>query len=604
MKKPTFKSTKLFLKVLLKSFKLFFIAGKAQLILLLFFTVIQGLVPIMIAQSTRTILDSLNILKDSSLTFAVVILVITWGFWNLINFIINPLSLHIQGNLTDKLILSCNLKALETMRRINDLSTMEESRFFDEQQLLEQELEWRPVNLIVFTFSFIRGFITVLSMMVSLIPFHPLIPVLLLLSLMPQAVQLYRLQQEAFENMVERNPLSRKMQYWSHLLLERTTFREAKIFGYESYAISKYQNLFSQIYEKSSADRKKKTVSTLMFFIIGAAGSTACFLWVISQFRTNNLSIGSIGLFSTYIIISSQSFITLIQDGAILYDTCLFMDKYFSFIDRKPALKNGTIKLKSISSIEFRNVTFYYPGTDHPALKNLSFKMEGKKQYAIVGENGSGKTTILNLICRFYDPQEGQVLINGYPLSSLEINSYRTHISMLFQDYARYELTAKENISISDTSKEPVVQKINDSLKNSGLYNKFSTFADGIDQQLGKKFENGTELSGGEWQKVALARSLYRDCSLFILDEPSSSMDAISQAVFWKNISEYTKNKLSVMVTHKVSSLKNTDCIFVLKNGSVAEQGKHSQLTEQNGLYSGLLTAESMESVTSDHADF
>ncbi|HQO13060.1 MAG TPA: ABC transporter ATP-binding protein [Petrotogaceae bacterium] len=604
MKKPTFKSTKLFLKVLLKSFKLFFIAGKAQLILLLFFTVIQGLVPIMIAQSTRTILDSLNILKDSSLTFAVVILVITWGFWNLINFIINPLSLHIQGNLTDKLILSCNLKALETMRRINDLSTMEESRFFDEQQLLEQELAWRPVNLIVFTFSFIRGFITVLSMMVSLIPFHPLIPVLLLLSLMPQAVQLYRLQQEAFENMVERNPLSRKMQYWSHLLLERTTFREAKIFGYESYAISKYQNLFSQIYEKSSADRKKKTVSTLMFFIIGAAGSTACFLWVISQFRTNNLSIGSIGLFSTYIIISSQSFITLIQDGALLYDTCLFMDKYFSFIDRKPALKNGTIKLKSISSIEFRNVTFYYPGTDHPALKNLSFKMEGKKQYAIVGENGSGKTTILNLICRFYDPQEGQVLINGYPLSSLEINSYRTHISMLFQDYARYELTAKENISISDTSKEPVVQKINDSLKNSGLYNKFSTFADGIDQQLGKKFENGTELSGGEWQKVALARSLYRDCSLFILDEPSSSMDAISQAVFWKNISEYTKNKLSVMVTHKVSSLKNTDCIFVLKNGSVAEQGKHSQLTEQNGLYSGLLTAESMESVTSDHADF
>lgn len=245
MKKPTFKSTKLFLKVLLKSFKLFFIAGKAQLILLLFFTIIQGLVPIMIAQSTRTILDSLNILKDSSLTFAVVILVITWGFWNLINFIINPLSLHIQGNLTDKLILSCNLKALETMRRINDLSTMEESRFFDEQQLLEQELEWRPVNLIVFTFSFIRGFITVLSMMVSLIPFHPLIPVLLLLSLMPQAVQLYRLQQEAFENMVERNPLSRKMQYWSHLLLERTTFREAKIFGYESYAISKYQNLFS-----------------------------------------------------------------------------------------------------------------------------------------------------------------------------------------------------------------------------------------------------------------------------------------------------------------------------------------------------------------------
>jgi ATP-binding cassette subfamily B protein len=604
MKKPTFKSTKLFLKVLLKSFKLFFIAGKAQLILLLFFTIIQGLVPIMIAQSTRTILDSLNILKDSSLTFAVVILVITWGFWNLINFIINPLSLHIQGNLTDKLILSCNLKALETMRRINDLSTMEESRFFDEQQLLEQELAWRPVNLIVFTFSFIRGFITVLSMMVSLIPFHPLIPVLLLLSLMPQAVQLYRLQQEAFENMVERNPLSRKMQYWSHLLLERTTFREAKIFGYESYAISKYQNLFSQIYEKSSADRKKKTVSTLMFFIIGAAGSTACFLWVISQFRTNNLSIGSIGLFSTYIIISSQSFITLIQDGALLYDTCLFMDKYFSFIDRKPALKNGTIKLKSISSIEFRNVTFYYPGTDHPALKNLSFKMEGKKQYAIVGENGSGKTTILNLICRFYDPQEGQVLINGYPLSSLEINSYRTHISMLFQDYARYELTAKENISISDTSKEPVVQKINDSLKNSGLYNKFSTFADGIDQQLGKKFENGTELSGGEWQKVALARSLYRDCSLFILDEPSSSMDAISQAVFWKNISEYTKNKLSVMVTHKVSSLKNTDCIFVLKNGSVAEQGKHSQLTEQNGLYSGLLTAESMESVTSDHADF
>ena len=604
MKKPTFKSTKLFLKVLLKSFKLFFIAGKSQLILLLFFTVIQGLVPIMIAQSTRTILDSLNILKDSSLTFAVVILVITWGFWNLINFIINPLSLHIQGNLTDKLILSCNLKALETMRRINDLSTMEESRFFDEQQLLEQELAWRPVNLIVFTFSFIRGFITVLSMMVSLIPFHPLIPVLLLLSLMPQAVQLYRLQQEAFENMVERNPLSRKMQYWSHLLLERTTFREAKLFGYESYAISKYQNLFSQIYEKSSADRKKKTVSTLMFFIIGAAGSTACFLWVISQFRTNNLSIGSIGLFSTYIIISSQSFITLIQDGALLYDTCLFMDKYFSFIDRKPALKNGTIKLKSISSIEFRNVTFYYPGTDHPALKNLSFKMEGKKQYAIVGENGSGKTTILNLICRFYDPQEGQVLINGYPLSSLEINSYRNQISMLFQDYARYELTVKENISISDTSKEPVVQKINDSLKNSGLYNKFSTFADGIDQQLGKKFENGTELSGGEWQKVALARSLYRDCSLFILDEPSSSMDAISQAVFWKNISEYTKNKLSVMVTHKVSSLKNTDCIFVLKNGSVAEQGKHSQLTEQNGLYSGLLTAESMESVTSDHADF
>ena len=316
------------------------------------------------------------------------------------------------------------------------------------------------------------------------------------------------------------------------------------------------------------------------------------FLWVIFKAINGSFSTGDILLFSSTIIIAGQTIITMIQESTLLYDTLLYMEKFFSFMDIPSSLVSGNKKINSegIQKIEFKNVSFTYPGASSATLNNISFSILPKEKIALVGENGSGKSTIIKLICRLYDIDNGSILVNGSDIKEYDIDEYRKEIGIIFQDYSKYDLTVKENIAVSDVEKISDAERINDAASKSGIDKIILPYENKYEQQLGKNFKDGVELSGGQWQKLAISRAFFRYSSLLLFDEPSSSLDAKSEEYFFDRINEMSEDKMVIFITHKLSAATISDKIIVLKDGHIEEEGSHNELIMKNGHYAQLYT--------------
>ena len=261
---------------------------------------------------------------------------------------------------------------------------------------------------------------------------------------------------------------------------------------------------------------------------------------------------------------------------------------FFAYENR---LKDGTKKAKTIESIEFRNVTFTYPGAKKPTLKNVSFTINKDETIAVVGKNGAGKSTFVKLLLRFYDPDEGEILYNGINVKEYEADTLRKKIGTVFQDYKVFALSVNENVLCREVESEEDRIHVETALKKSGAYDKISTFEKGADTVLTREFDdNGTGLSGGEQQKVAAARMFAHPFDLAVLDEPSSALDPIAEYKMYESLIDETKNKMVIYISHRLSSAVLSDRIYVFENGTVAESGSHAQLMEKNGVYAEMFT--------------
>lgn len=577
-----------------KTIPLFWKASKLYTLLLLFLVPLQGLIPVLTVWITKKIVDVL-VLQASTGKNALSLLyvyIILWVVFYIVEGIFNPITMMLQGAMTDKLIGVINESIINKSLSIKDLVPFEDPSFYDDIQIIQEEGAWRPVNLIVFIVSIFRSLITTISLLVLLVRFHPLIALLMVVSLLPQSIILYKLQEEAFENMVTRSPLARKLRYYSTILLSKEFAKESRLFQYGGYFQKKYKDTFQLIHKDSMRIRKKQTIVASILFIIGAIGSGIAFLWVIFKAIKGSFSTGDILLFSSTIIIAGQTIITMIQESTLLYDTLLYMEKFFNFIDITPSLVSGNKKLEQegIQKIEFKNVSFTYPGASAAALNNVSFSIFAREKVALVGENGSGKSTIIKLICRLYDIDAGSILINGKNIKEYDIDEYRKELGIIFQDYSKYDLTIKENIAISDVEQIENTERIEKAASKSGIDEVILPFENEYDQQLGKNFKGGVELSGGQWQKLAISRAFFRDSSLLLFDEPSSSLDAKSEEYFFDRINEMSEDKMVIFITHKLSGATMSDKIIVLKDGHIEEEGTHDELIIKNGHYAHLYT--------------
>ena len=264
------------------------------------------------------------------------------------------------------------------------------------------------------------------------------------------------------------------------------------------------------------------------------------------------------------------------------------------FINQKPMVqKNGVLTLDKIQKIEFSHVYFRYPGKENYVLEDCSFTMEAGQQIGLVGENGCGKSTIVKLILRLYDVEEGEILLNGIDIMEYDIEKYRAMFSVLFQDFIKYSFTLRENVSLSDIEKSDNDERIKDALSKSEMSELVSTWDKGLETPLTRSFEpDGKELSGGQWQRIALSRVFFADRDFVILDEPSASLDVFAEEKIFHQFQQLSGNRSSIIISHRLSSIVAAGKILVLKNGRILEQGKHKELLSKNGYYSELFYAQ------------
>jgi ATP-binding cassette subfamily B protein len=277
-----------------------------------------------------------------------------------------------------------------------------------------------------------------------------------------------------------------------------------------------------------------------------------------------------------------------------IYEQSLYLGDLFTFFDVQPRVVSQpgarAVPVPITHGFDFQNVGFRYPGSNRWAVRHLTFTLAPGERIALVGENGAGKTTLAKLLARLYDPDEGRILLDGVDLKDYDLTSLRRNIGVIFQDFVRYDFILKENIGVSEIEHLDDVERIREAARRSKADELAGRLTSGYDQMLGRRFEGGVELSGGEWQKVALGRAYLRAAQLLILDEPTAALDARAEYEVFLRFSELTKGRMAVLISHRFSTVRMADRIIVLQGGELVDQGTHDDLLERGGLYAELFS--------------
>ena len=494
-----------------------------------------------------------------------------------------PVATSLQGILTDKLTGFINMNLMKKSKDLQSLSIFDNNTYFDDLQLLKEGASWRPVNLIVFGVAIIQSGLTLLFMLSLLARYNQGVAILLLIVMVPQSLSYYRIQQQAFETMVTRSKNARKLDYLSSLLLDRKDAKEVRLFNMFPAVIDRYIKLFKDTRKNVDQVRMKQMYVSSFFLGLVVIVSGYGFYWFASSVNDGIIGAGALLMFVSVIASVSSSLATLVEDSSLLYDSLLWIEKYNRFEKYHDDFQSGSKQLNvPVSQIKLSHVSFTYPFSDEEVLHDVNFNINKGEKIAIVGENGSGKSTLIKLLMRFYDPSKGEVDLNGNNLKDYDIKTYRNKLSATFQDYSKFKLSLFENVSVFRHGNE---DKVKDALKSAGLSTLLEDKDINLNTILSKEFANGVELSGGQWQKIALARDIYSDAQVEFLDEPTAAIDAKSENEIYEHFLAKNKDKTIVFVTHRLSAVKYADKILFLQNGKVQGFDSHEALMKTNEDY-------------------
>jgi ATP-binding cassette subfamily B protein len=388
-------------------------------------------------------------------------------------------------------------------------------------------------------------------------------------------------------------PAKRQMDYLRQVAGSREGAKELKLFNLSPFLSDRFTQLSLGIYEENVALSRKKLLAGGLLGIIATLGYYGAYAFVIWRAVTGHYN--SIGLFyylTNAIIQASSNLQQVFSTASGIADQALFLTDLLAFFEMKPTVvskPDGLLMPRPIRrGFEFRNVSFAYPGTTRRVLSNFNFTLEPGQRIALIGENGQGKTTVVKLITRLYDPTEGQILLDGVDLREYKLEDLHHEIGVIFQDFMRYEMTARENISVGRVESEHSQSEIEAAAHKSLAESVIAKLPGGYDQMLGRRFESGVELSGGEWQRVALARAYLRDAQLLVLDEPTAALDARSELEVFERFAELTLGKMALLISHRFSTVRMADRIVVLEGGRLVEEGTHPQLMALGGRYASM----------------
>jgi ATP-binding cassette subfamily B protein len=435
----------------------------------------------------------------------------------------------------------------------------------------------------------IQQVITTITLSVSIMIFSPWLLLMLIVGVIPAFVGETHFAFLGYAKNFRQTPIRRQLDYLRILGGSKEAAKELKLFGLKDFLSGRFKGLSNQVYEEDIALARRKVVAGGFLSAIGTAGYYTAYVFAVWRTVTGVFSFGTLSLLANAIREASSNLQQTFSTLSTIADQALFLTDLIAFFEMRPTIQSKPNALPAPRPIqrgfEFRNVSFKYPGSSRLVLNGLNFQLRPGERIALIGENGEGKTTIVKLLTRLYDPFEGQVLLDGVDLREYDLEDLYREIGVIFQDFMRYEMTARENIAVGRIDEVNNLPLLEQSAQKSMADGVVSKLHSGYDQMLGRRFDGGVDLSGGEWQKVALARAYLRDAQVLILDEPTSALDARSEYEVFQRFAELTAGKMALFISHRFSTVRMADRIVVLENGRIAEEGNHDALTHLGGRY-------------------
>ena len=469
----------------------------------------------------------------------------------------------------------------------------------EKQDLITRVWSEAPHIALPYIWSDFEEFIVQLSIIISyiviLLSNAPLAGAVILIAAVPAIILARKLGKERYKKKKSLTQNNRELQEMQYYFRERQYASERKLFDYTEKMNEKYIKLTNTVRKAEvKLFRKNLFLKNLSSILLICLGSSAFFLFL-PYVKNGTMSVGAyislIGVLFSTISNVTWNFPSYFENFAINSAYLKDFNEYLMLGKEKGALDEMAETVEPFQKLEFRNVSFKYPGTEKEILKNISFVIESGKSYAIVGINGSGKTTIVKLILRLYSDYEGEILLNGKPLAEYPMAQIKAMFSAVFQDYAQYDVSLSDNINIG-AGLHATYEEIDRAISESGLDDVVKNMKHGKDTLLGKIYDDGIELSQGQWQRVAIARALISPAQLKIMDEPTASLDPIAEQEVYAHFNKIKKNTTTIFITHRLASVKDIDTILVLNDGKIDAKGNHNELLEKNGLYAEMFASQ------------
>lgn len=469
-----------------------------------------------------------------------------------------------------------------------DLLAYEDPAFYDRLERARVQATDR-LYMIQAIGRLVQQAITTITLSISIMLYSPWLLLMLIVGVIPAFVGETHFAFLGYAKNFRQTPVRRQLDYLRILGGSKEAAKELKLFGLKDFLTGRFQKLSTQVYEEDVALARRKLTMGSLLSAIGTAGYYTAYVFAVWKTVTGEFTLGTLTFLANAIRDASSNLQQTFSTLSTIADQALFLTDLIAFFEMRPTIESKPNALPAPRPIqngfEFRNVSFRYPGSSRLVLNGLNFQLRPGERVALIGENGEGKTTIVKLLTRLYDPTEGQVLLDGVDLREYSLEDLYREIGVIFQDFMRYEMTARENIAVGRIEQIDNLALLQQSAQKSMADEVVAKLPSGYAQMLGRRFEGGVDLSGGEWQKVALARAYLRDAQVLILDEPTSALDARSEYEVFQRFAELTTGKMALFISHRFSTVRMADRIVVLEHGKIAEEGDHDALTQLGGRY-------------------
>jgi ATP-binding cassette subfamily B protein len=494
---------------------------------------------------------------------------------------------YLDALLADKYTRHISIQVMKHAAEL-DLIAYENPVFYDRLERARVQATDR-LGMIQSIGRLVQQVIVATSLSISIVLFSPWLLLMLIVGILPALFGESHFAFLGYTRNFRQTPIRRELDYLRVLGGSREAAKELKLFGLKDFLIGRFTRLSDQIYRENVDLARRRLIAGSLLSMIGTAGYYSAYVYVIWRTVTGALSIGTLYLLTGAIVQASANLQQIFSGLSSIADQALFLTDLLAFFEMQPTIRSKPQALPAprpiMRGFEFRNVSFRYPGTSRLVLNGLDFHLHAGERVALIGENGEGKTTLVKLMTRLYDPVEGQVLLDGVDLREYNLEDLYREIGVIFQDFMRYEMTARENIAvgrIDEIDNLPLLKTAADKSMADDVIERLPRV---YEQMLGQRFEGGVDLSGGEWQKVALARAYLRDAQVLILDEPTAALDARSEFEVFQRFAELTAGKSALFISHRFSTVRMADRIVVLEDGRIAEDGSHAELLDLGGRY-------------------
>jgi ATP-binding cassette subfamily B protein len=581
-----------------KALELVWSTSQILTIAIALFTIINGLLPAAIAYIGKLIVDSVVLASQNNLANG-----LTNDRYLALKYVgIEAIALIVLAASQKGLTVSQSLLRVLLGQRVNvlilekaltlDLAHFEDSEFYDKMSQARSQASSRPLSLISRMFGLGQSALTLLTFSGLLLNFSVWAVVVLVVAAIPSFIAETRFSEHAFRLFRWRSPETRQQHYLETLLAREDYAKEVQLYQLGGMLLQRYRDIFNRLYDEDRNLTIQKGVWGYLLGLLSTIAFYGAYTWMVIEAIAGKISLGEMTMYLVVFRQGQSTFASALTSIGGMYEDNLYLANLYEFLEQPVPQSEGKITEGIITDgIRFENVSFCYPQSQEPVLKDISLHLQHGEKLAIVGENGSGKTTLIKLLTRLYVPTHGRILLDGVDLNEWDIDVLRKRIGVIFQNFVQYQFTVGENVGVGDVEHLDNQQEW-ELATEKGMAKPFiNNMPQGFGTQLGKWFKGGQELSGGQWQKIALSRAFMRSqADILVLDEPTAAMDAEAEMSIFNHFRALTKDQMVVLISHRFSTVRMADKIIVMANGKIIEQGSHDQLLTLNGRYAHLFS--------------